>query len=119
MNTKELKYGDKIASNIYFKRQLDYLGLKNKYVGYYLLVDIMQLMINEEIRVTSFSKQIYPVVAKKFNLTDCTIERNIRSLINKCWDTAIMVKLNIYMPNKPCCRDFIYLIKNFIVEQII
>lgn len=121
MSPKEVKYGNKIANNIFFIRQLDNLGIDKKYLGYYLMVEIMQIMINQEIRIKSFSKQVYPIIAKKFNKTECTIERNIRNLINKCWNDKLKLKLNIFWPKeeKPCCKEFIYMIKNYITLQII
>jgi len=120
MTTKELKYGKNIEKNIYFIKQLENLGINKKYTGFYLLIEIMQILINEEKRVISFSKEVYPIIAEKYGKTDCTIERNIRSLIEKCWCKDIMVKLNVYYPEetKPTCREFIYLVKNYITKQI-
>lgn len=120
MNTKEKKYSSKVAGKIYFIKQLNSLGLSNKYTGYYMIIEIIQILINEEVRVKSFSKEVYPVIAKKYGKTPCTVERNIRNLIEKSWNYDLMVKLNVYYPQeyKPTCCDFIYMIKNYIAMQI-
>ncbi len=120
MSPKEIKYGSKVAGNVYFIKQFDNLGIRRKYTGFYLLVEIMQLLINEEKRIVSFSKQVYPQIASKYGKTDCTIERNIRSLIRKCWNFEMMEKLNTYYPAEemPTCREFVYLVKTYILNQI-
>ena len=121
MSPKELKYGKEIERGIYFSKQLDNLGVYRKYTGYYLLVEILRILINSEHKIVSFSKEIYPFVASKYGKTDCTIERNIRSLIQKCWTFEMMEKLKTYYPEniKPTCREFISLIVNYIEEQIL
>jgi len=121
MTTKELKYGPIVASNIFVIKQLDILGLDKHYLGYFMLVEIMNILINENfMRGISFSRVVYPRVAVLFNKTICTVERNIRNLIDKSWSNELMIKLKFYLPEnqKPCCADFIYMVKNFIVEQI-
>ena len=120
MNTKELKYGQSIEKKVYFVKKLDELGIQRKYTGYYLLIELMEILINQETKVNSFSKEVYPMIADKFGKTSCTIERNIRSLIKNSWCDDLMVKLNVYYVGlkRPTCREFIFLIKNYILKQI-
>ena len=121
MSPKELKYGKNIESSIYFSKQLDNLGIYRKYTGYYLLVEIVKILVNEENKIISFSKKIYPYVASKYGKTDCTVERNIRSLIQKCWNLELMKKLQTFYPEnvRPTCREFVYLIVKYIEDQIL
>ena len=120
MSPKEMKYKDNVAGNIFFLKQLDNLGIDRKYTGFYLLVEIMQVLINEEKRIKSFSKQVYPKIAEKYGKTNCTVERNIRNLIEHCWCKEMMIQLNTFFPEgkRPTCGEFVYLIKNYIKEQI-
>ena len=121
MSPKEVRYGSNIAGKVYFVKQLDELGFQKKYIGYYLLIELMEILINQERRIVSFSKEVYPLIARKYGKTDCTIERNIRSLINKSWNKDLMEKLGTYYPEerKPTCREFVYLVKNYIVYKIV
>ena len=98
MTTKEIKFNKNIERNIFFIKQFENLGISKRYTGFYLLIEIMQILINEERRIVSFSKEVYPMIAEKYGKTDCTIERNIRSLIEKCWTFELMEKLNTYYP---------------------
>jgi len=121
MSNTERKYSNIVAKNKFFVKQLDNLGFNRKYLGFYMLIEIMGILINEGVRVTSFSKQVYPIIANKYGKSCCTVERNIRSLIMKSWSVDLMQKLQKYYPEsfKPTCRDFIFMIKNYISNQII
>lgn len=118
MTVKEKRYKDKIAKKQYFVKHMDYLGLSKKYMGYYQMADILHLMINENLHVVSFSRQVYPIIAMLYNKSEATIERNIRNLIDKCWEKA-KEKLSSFWvkKEKPSCCEFIHLIKNYIVKQ--
>ena len=114
------RYGKLIQGNKYFISQLNYLGFRKNYTGYYYLVDILDILINQGARVKSFSRQVYPIIAEKYNKSECTIERNIRNLIDKNWTEKTQKKLKDVWnkPTKPACRDFIIMIKTYILSQI-
>lgn len=77
-------------------------------------------LINEDMPMRSFSTQIYPMLAKKYKTKDCTIERDIRTLIAKKWQTNLKFKLSNYWMNEepPSCCQFIKIIKCYLLEQI-
>lgn len=120
MNHKVEQYTEKISSNVFFIKTLDRLGIKKKYTGYYYLVDILDLVINKGMKTNKFSKKIYPLVADKYHKTECTIERNIRSVISRCCDEKFLDKVDdVYSCEKaPTCCKFIRIIKDFIMAQI-
>lgn len=121
MTSKEKIYGKIIADKVFFIKILDDLKIDKHYTGYYMLIEILDVIINQEPNmVPSFSKDIYPHVALKFNKKVCTIERNIRNLIDKCWDVEMMHKLKIFLidGDKPKCRDFVFTVKNYIITQL-
>ena len=119
MSTKEIKYGDKISSNVFFSMKLVEIGVNKAYIGFFYLVDILDILINSDIKISSFSKDVYPIVAKKYDKTEWTVERNIRHLISVCWCVKLKNILN-YSNNlkRPTCNKFIKLIKNYISLQI-
>ena len=90
-------------------------------MGFYYLIEILNLLINQGIKVKSYSNQIYPIVALKYNKSVCTIERNIRNLIDKCWSVDLLKRLNIFYHGnkKPSCCKFIELLKMYINSQIL
>lgn len=118
MYTKEKRYGSYVNKSIYFANWLNDLGLSAKYTGYYYLVKILDIVINGEIKVKSYSRQVYPSVASSFNASVSTIERNIRSLIKNCWSDEIANKLRFKNVKRPtCCRLISLIVKN-IFENI-
>lgn len=120
MTSKEKIYGKLVADKVFFIKKLDSLGLDKTYTGYFMLVDIMDLLINKNMDSVSFSKDIYPIIAKIYNKKVGTVERNIRNLIDKCWSISLMDKLKFYLPEgqKPTCKDFIFRVKHFIIDQV-
>ena len=86
-----------------------------------MTIEIMQLLINKNMHVFSFSKQVYPIIAEKYGKTCCTVERNIRSLIKKSWNVNLMNTFRKYYPQgeTPTCRDFIFMVKNYITNQMV
>ena len=112
------KYGDVVAENLFIATKLDELGVASNYIGYYYLIDIFEITINGQREVKSYSREIFPIVSQRFSKTTCTVERNIRVLINKCWNEEMSKKLKyFYKENlKPTCCQFIALIKNYILS---
>lgn len=120
MTSKEKLYGSIVKDKVYIIKQFDNLGINKHYIGYFMLVDLVSILLKTDEKVESFSKNIYPIVAKKFNKTECTIERNIRNLIDKCWAKTLCDKLDFdAFDRKPTCREFILKIKFFIEESLL
>ena len=111
----------RLLNNKYIVRKMKELGILENYTGFYFIVDILDLLINQMVEVKSFSKDIYPKVAKIYNKDVTTIERNIRNLINHIWNKDLNSNLlQIWKEEtKPSCCKFIYLIKNYVMMQIV
>jgi len=118
--TQMKKYGDVVAANLFIAAKLDELGVASNYIGYYYLIDIFEITINGQREVKSYSREIFPIVSQRFDKTTCTVERNIRVLINKCWNMEMSKKLKyFYNENiKPTCCQFIALIKSYILSYL-
>ncbi len=119
MSEKEKKYF-KMLPNVYFYiKKVKEIGIQPKYMGFYYIVEIMDLLINQNMSVRSFSKQIYPMLAKKYNKKENTIERNIRSVVNKFWHSKLKKELmQMWLRDSiPSCCEFLYILKNYIVMQ--
>ena len=64
----------------------------------------------------SFCKNIYPIVAKVYNKSACTVERDIRILIKKCSEAILIKKLNC--TSKVTCCKFIRSIYSYILKSL-
>lgn len=58
------------------------------YNGYTYLREAIKISLNEPINSRVLSTHIYPLVAEKFKVTTSSVERNIRTAINKSWERA-------------------------------
>ena len=106
MNTKNIRYGDKISEKYFIKKCVDRYGVSEDYTAHYFLVDIIDILVNENRKVKSFSREVYPLLAQKYNKKDCTIERNIRNVIDICWQNKV--------DEKPTCQKFIHMLANYV-----
>lgn len=121
MSAKEKRYGDMLPNDYFYIKRIKELGITPNYMGFYYIVEILDLLLNEGMVVRSFSKQVYPMLAKKYNKKESTIERNIRNLINKFWEPKLKKELMCLWlsEDKPTCCEFIYILKNYILKEIV
>ncbi len=120
MYKNELKYGEICTKNYYLRKKFNDLGITKKYTAYYFLLDIEDEIINKARTIKSFSKEIYPELALKYEKNDCSIERDIRNIISRLWDNGLKDKLTFLWTSdeKPTCCEFIYLLRNYVMNDI-
>ena len=114
-------FQEKIADRKFYISRIEELGITNKYLGYYYVVDILDKLLQDGMEFNSFYKDIYPKVAKKFGRAECTIERNIRNMITQIWNKGLKEKLTKFWTKeeKPSCFKFIYILKNYITSPLV
>ena len=117
---KTLKFDTNAVKMVYFKIALEKIGVKKKYIGYYSLLEILDILINGNTVVKSFQRDVYPRVSEKMQVNKHTIERNIRNVISKCWSRSMMEKLGVFYPDssKPACCEFVFLVKKYIEKSL-
>lgn len=67
---------------------LNKLCVTPNYNGYMYLRDAIKMSVSEPINSRVFSTRIYPKIAEEYNVTPASVERNIRTAINKGWERA-------------------------------
>lgn len=72
--------------NITIERLIRSLGIGATYRGYRYLCYAVSLCLQDEEYLLSISKLLYPKIAKEFNTTLSSVERDIRTVIQVCWD---------------------------------
>lgn len=114
-----MDYNKKISNCKYIVKQIKDLGIDDKYLGFYFIISIEDLLLNSKIEINSFYKDVYPKIAKIYDKNECSIERDIRHLINQIWLDGNKHKIyEICAGRKPSCCKFIYAIKNYLIQQI-
>lgn len=93
------------------------LGATPNYTGFSYLVKAILLCIEEESRLLSITKILYPETAKYFSVSPFTVERDIRTLINVMWkqNRILLDKIAGYkLSRKPTVGQFLSIISFYI-----
>lgn len=86
------------------------LGATSKYKGYYYVVDAVEMAQKIYERPVKVTKDIYPVIARKYKSTPFIVEHNIRTLVNLCWmnhKDTLEEMAGCTMADKPTNSEFI------------
>ncbi|MBQ5441021.1 MAG: sporulation initiation factor Spo0A C-terminal domain-containing protein [Firmicutes bacterium] len=77
------------------------LSLSPSYKGYKYLKDAIMMLCEDESNYRSFTKNIYPALAKKHNTTSQNIEKNIRFAIKKIYESNTETELERHLGKNP------------------
>lgn len=81
-NTTETpeQYNRRITRRI--TRELDYVGISPKSVGYTYLTEAIQIMMKQH------TQNISSIIAEKYNKSEPSVERAMQNAINRAWKTS-------------------------------
>ena len=74
------------------------LGIHSTYKGYHYLVTALELAIQNEDNLIFVTKNIFPIVARKYHTNVHCVERNIRTIILNCWNSPYRKTLQEIAP---------------------
>ncbi|MEG0591109.1 MAG: sporulation initiation factor Spo0A C-terminal domain-containing protein [Lachnospiraceae bacterium] len=87
------------------------LGISATYRGYHYLSYALELVFRDEDILLCIGKSLYPPIAKKYNATPSSVERNLRTVITLCWEHGNRKFLNSIsaypLCHKPSIGEFI------------
>lgn len=104
------------------------LGIGATYRGYRYLCYGIQLCLTDEEYLLSISKLLYPEIAKAYHTTVSSVERDIRTVIQVCWERGNPVLLQDLALHPLSCRPTVsefldiivgYLQQNLLLESAI
>ena len=103
------KYANDIEASV--TRFVRKLGIRPNLTGYRLLIDAMIFAVKEPKLFSSLTKEIYPVVAKKYGKDVSFVERNIRRAVNSAYeyDPERIKSIFYYSVDKPYISEVISL----------
>lgn len=67
------------------QRELFYLGITVRYIGYRYAKEALLLLKEDECRIYSVTKCLYPEIARKYSTSISAVERDIRTLSLVAW----------------------------------
>ncbi len=75
-------------------KTLMFFKIPTELVGYDYLKEGIYLCISDPKLLDGYTKNLYPVLAGKFDSNSLVVERNIRSAINSCYNSGGMLGFN-------------------------
>ncbi len=79
---------------------LDAMGFSLNHNGYYYIAYAVDLILHNPTLVRQTTTQLYPLIAQKFEVSSCSVERCIRSSIEYAWLKGDIKLLNKLFLNK-------------------
>lgn len=99
-------------------KELDYVGINPKSVGYQYLIDAILMIIDDP--APNFSS----IIAKKHKKTTSSVERGIQNAINRAWNTTDIDELLLHYTARirstkgvPTINEFVYYYANKIKNE--
>ena len=100
------------------ERLIRSLGIGATYRGYRYLCYGIDLCLSDEEYLLSISKLLYPTIAKEYNTTLSSVERDIRTVVQVCWEKgnkSLLQNIALQtMYSKPTASDFFELVVAYI-----
>lgn len=97
---------------------LRYLGIPRTYRGFDQLAIAVEMAVEDENRLLHVTRQIYDVIAKRYKLSVQSVLKNMRTVINVCWNGGgrdRLIELTRYSGlEAPATDEFIDLLTDYI-----
>lgn len=97
-----------------------HLGVTPNYRGYQCVLEAVELARKDLANLEQITKRLYPAVAQSCGTTSRCVERNIRSVISRCWvkNRSYLEKLAGYhLIEKPTNGEFLGIITLYILRH--
>ena len=89
------------------------LGITEKYIGVRQLIQAVEMVIENPDSIHALQKEVFAVIAAQYSVSWGAVERNLRSISQKAWDTdsGYVEKLAGYpMSKRPTASQLIEII---------
>ena len=98
------------------------LGIGATYRGYRYLNYGIRMCLKDDEYLLRISKLLYPEIAEKFGTTVSSVERDIRTVIQVCWDRGdpeLLRSIAFYpLPDRPTVSEFLDILVGYFQQNI-
>lgn len=80
-----------------------------RYKGFYYVIEAVSIYRQNPETHIMVTKDVYPSIAKKFGTNSNRVERNVRSIVAKCWKNnkdLLTTIANYPLPQRPSNSEF-------------
>ncbi len=97
------------------------MNIPPTYLGAHYLAYAELLVLEDQNRLTMVTKWLYPEIASRYKTSWKSVERNIRTVINTCWnqDRGVQMAraLGLFLSEKPSPTGLIQLLAYHLLSQ--
>ena len=97
------------------------LGIGGNYQGYRYLTHALMLCLEDEDYLLGVSKLLYPEIARIYQTTASSVERNLRTVITVCWERGnreLLQSMSMYpLLGKPTTGEFLDIITGYLKHE--
>lgn len=96
------------------------MGATSKYKGYHYVAEAVHMTMEIQERPLKITKDIYPLLAKKFKSTPMNVEHDIRTVVNVCWTShrETLEEIAGYpMRYRPTNSEFVDILAYYLQEK--
>jgi hypothetical protein len=96
------------------------LGITRKYIGFEQLAQAIEIIANDRNAISSMQKNVFCPLGEKYYCDWKSIERNVRTLVNRAWkiNPKYLEEIAGYPLNKqPTAVDFVDIVANYILDN--
>ena len=96
------------------------LGITERYFGVRQLIQAVEMVMENPGTIHALQKEVLSVIAVQYSVTWGAVERNLRLISQKAWDTdpVYVEKLAGYpMPNRPTASQLIEIILHSVQRE--
>lgn len=102
------------------KETLRALGVTTNYYGFYRTIAAVELVLENNERLQSVTREIYWVIAENCGCKRSAVERNIRTVIQRAWrinPKRLIVMAGYPLTEPPTASEFIEIIANYVARN--
>lgn len=93
------------------------LGISPYYKGHGYLVASIEVTVLDPSRIELVTKDLYPSIGRRFEVTTASVERCMRTAISICWfysKGTLDRMAHRHLTKRPTCSEFIAIIADYI-----
>lgn len=94
------------------------LSVSGRLKGLRYLASSVEIAVEDENALFGVMMEIYPIVAQKYQTTVACVERDIRTVINTCWENGGRERLCEFagykLSGKPTVSEMIDILANYV-----
>lgn len=98
------------------------LGIGATYRGYRYLVYAVMLCLEDEDYLLGISKLLYPRIAEEYQTSVSSVERDLRTVINVCWERGnkeLLKQISLYpLFSKPTTGEFLDILSGYLKSAV-